>query len=159
MFLILRFYSSGESKSFTPCGGVLIDEYHIMTAAHCVHHTEGDNMVQRDPRLTMIFIDAFKTNDKNLPKPFRAEGFLIPPGYKYTRHGNDIALIRLSTPARGVMPICIPDSDDEPYFGGNFNIAGWGLDGVSTNVRAIPRETVVNHISCKIYFLNTSWFN
>uniref|UniRef100_A0A3Q0RJ76 coagulation factor Xa n=1 Tax=Amphilophus citrinellus TaxID=61819 RepID=A0A3Q0RJ76_AMPCI len=87
------------------CGGTIINENFILTAAHCMNQShsfivrlgEFDRLVNDGPE-----VDYF------------VEAILTHTGYVADTYHNDIALIKLSTPIRFtvfILPACLPEQD------------------------------------------------
>lgn len=136
------------------CGGSLIDEMHIITAAHCLVDKSDDNQTikLRDISTARIYLGAYSIASKDLPEPLFAGQFIIPPEYMKSKHGNDIALIVLQQQVRfnnRIAPICLPSSDDKPYIGKHLATVGWGLIDEHRNITSIPKEAKLRHIPGK----------
>lgn len=105
-----------DSFGFNFCGGVLISDRDVLTAAHCVHTKKpGDLRLvigEHDVDVAHLFgrthkVTAIKVHDK----------------FVHERWTNDLALLRLERPVK-VMPICLPTLDTKMYR--NLVVAGWG---------------------------------
>uniref|UniRef100_A0A0A1XSL9 Serine protease snake n=1 Tax=Zeugodacus cucurbitae TaxID=28588 RepID=A0A0A1XSL9_ZEUCU len=98
------------------CGGALIDRRYLVTAAHCLYHSDQPPIVVRPGGFNLT--DAFA-------KDFEIDEIYIHPGYDYPSAYNDIAIIRLK----------------EPYYAESFNNTGpacvWALPLHGANVTAI----------------------
>ncbi|XP_027976920.1 complement C1s subcomponent [Eumetopias jubatus] len=119
-------------------GGVLIDEYWVLTAAHVV---EGN----RDP---VMYVGSTSVVTSELAKAqmLTAERVIIHPGWEFldapeTRKNfnNDIALVQLKEPVKmgpTVSPICLPGTSSEynPSVGDLGLISGWGRTKVRDHV-------------------------
>jgi secreted trypsin-like serine protease len=89
-FLIRR-YDDGQLFS---CGGTLISDTHVLTAAHCVIHNE--TKIHDIFNITLGAHDISAT-DENFRQVTDWKKIVIPAGDKYFEEG-DIAVITLSTP-------------------------------------------------------------
>lgn len=118
------------------CGGSLIDERHVVTAAHCLSDS--------NPMLTGVRLGEWNTSsprDCASPDDCTDDPVNIPISmiFKHPRYNvngqeeNDIAVLRLRDPVTYsyfIKPICLP-SDPElrtktNFTGVKFVTAGWG---------------------------------
>ncbi|KAG7503110.1 coagulation factor X-like [Solea senegalensis] len=87
------------------CGGTILNEYIILTAAHCMNQSryiyvklgEFDTLVDHGNEATH-YVEAIATHFKYQPQTYH----------------NDIALIKLSKPiqfSRFIVPACLPEQD------------------------------------------------
>ncbi|XP_067002303.2 chymotrypsin-like protease CTRL-1 [Anabrus simplex] len=107
------------------CGGSLIDDIHILTAAHCVAHMSSWDVA----RLTVRLGDHnIKTNyevrhiEKKVKRVVRHRGFDSRTLY------NDVAILTLDSAVSfttQVHPICLP-SGSALYAGQDATVIGWG---------------------------------
>ncbi|XP_043206124.1 serine protease 33-like [Amphibalanus amphitrite] len=123
------------------CGGAVISQQYILTAAHCVvTHNKDDYMV--------ILGDHDLANLDPLESTFFIEKILVHPGYNRATKKHDIALLKLrpnlrkqSTYNEKTRPVCLPEAS-VPRPGTECVVTGWGLmdpnddASLSTSLRA-----------------------
>jgi len=111
------------------CGGTIISDQYVVTAAHCVYGYESEPAWVRvgdhdnsDPGDT----------DYDHIQTFKVKKILVHRQYDERTTANDIALLKLekridfSQYGGTVSPICIP-KQAETYYGEKVIVAGWGL--------------------------------
>uniref|UniRef100_A0A336LWT8 CSON002527 protein n=1 Tax=Culicoides sonorensis TaxID=179676 RepID=A0A336LWT8_CULSO len=94
------------------CGGVLIDEYWIISAAHCVHN---DLFNLPLPALWTVVLGEYnRTEESGFEQRIPVDKIVMHEKYHHFKH--DLALFKLSKPARisissQVAKICLPFAD------------------------------------------------
>ncbi|XP_071536861.1 transmembrane protease serine 9-like [Panulirus ornatus] len=104
------------------CGGVLVTNQHVLTAAHCVRGFDKNTISVR-----LGEYDFARVND-SAHRDFAVKDIKEHEGYDTTTYANDIALItldRTTTFTDDIWPICLPDEDDA-FDGQLGHVIGWG---------------------------------
>ncbi|XP_052892810.1 phenoloxidase-activating factor 3-like [Anopheles moucheti] len=112
------------------CGGTLINERYVLSAAHCLKHTDIAivRLGEFDLRNTT---DCDKRGELCAPPPqdISVERIIVHENYSARRKVNDIGLIRLARAASfndNVSPICLPVSPVMRTTLKFYFVAGWG---------------------------------
>lgn len=87
------------------CGGVLITQLHVLTAAHCLRSQTPDEMFVR------LGEYDFARDGSPTSEDHEVEYFIIHSGYDKFTHENDIAILKLKDKAQFthfIRPICLP---------------------------------------------------
>ncbi|KAJ8684425.1 hypothetical protein QAD02_020217 [Eretmocerus hayati] len=110
-------YKEGDYQ----CGGALINDKWIVSAAHCFYRSQDDYWVAR----------LGATRRGSFPGPYeqiiRLDYIILHPEYVDSGFINDISLLRLERPVSFsdyVRPVCLPSS--EPKSGRSCTVTGWG---------------------------------
>ncbi|XP_051550510.1 trypsin-2-like [Myxocyprinus asiaticus] len=107
------------------CGGSLINENWVVSAAHCYKSSDSGIEVRLGKHNIAV--------DECTEQTILSEHVIPHPKYNPRPLDNDIMLIKLSKPAtlnEYVQPVGLPTS--YPPAGTRCNVSGWGLTNIST---------------------------
>ncbi|CAG9800168.1 unnamed protein product [Chironomus riparius] len=116
------------------CGGSLIADDVVLTAAHCVNRKNIQPVMVRVGRTSLDLTDE---DDDSEAQDIDIDTIIMHPDYKRSTRHNDIALIKLRYPvasSSSVGTICLSTSDDVQV--NEFTITGFGR----TNAKDIRKS-------------------
>ncbi|XP_053667565.1 polyserase-2-like [Anopheles marshallii] len=145
------FHNKGLSFDYA-CGGTILDQNTVLTAAHCVMTSNG--LIARRRLVVQVGRHRISLASKRVQE-HEAFELIVHPEYNVNRIQHDIALIMLATDITYtdyIQPICLWNRGDDL----NLIVGSWGTvigfgrdetDETSDTLReaSIP---VVNHITC-----------
>lgn len=137
------------------CGGSLISDRFVLTAAHCVNSSEFGPV--RFVRLGALTIEQPDT--LGCPEEFKVIEIIEHPSYNKSGRYNDIALIKLDRIVpftTHIRPACLPTVATLPpdYF---FTAMGWGQTGFAaprTDWLVFVNLNEFNNTICNTFFKN-----
>ncbi|XP_022123049.2 venom serine protease Bi-VSP [Pieris rapae] len=145
--------SRGGPETRWKCGGSLVTQHHVFTAAHCIHGHEDLLYVVRLGEL-----DLASENDGAAPIDVLIKSKIKHENYDSVAYTNDVGLLILDKDVQFtklIKPICIPQNQKlrsltfEKY---NPLIAGWGdvaYRGPSATHLQVAQVPVVSNSACK----------
>lgn len=133
----IRSYNYGISVA-TECGGTLVAEMWVLTAAQCYVYAE----------ITLFQIDGTKLKgDMANTQQLGRDNWFVHPAYNAVTMEADVAMLRLHWPWDYNEFPDLPSQKFEDYTGGRFIVSGFGeteegKTGIlyRTGVRAIPNK-------------------
>ncbi|CAL4142509.1 unnamed protein product, partial [Meganyctiphanes norvegica] len=133
------------------CGGVIVSDTHILTAAHCMTRKKASK----------VWIVAAEHN-WNDPNHTRITRFIkkihyhkkFKPGFESRA---DVAILELYHPLPLTVPsvrtLCLPDPEAEDFAGRIGTVAGWGITSIHTeelsNKLQVIQVPIWNNTECR----------
>ncbi|XP_069702042.1 uncharacterized protein [Periplaneta americana] len=146
-------------ESVYVCGGTLIDNLHILTAAHCVKTYNGQDLRVRLGEWDVNHdVEFYPYEERDV-----ANVHIHPEFYAGTLY-NDIAVLKLTHPidtvrSPHIAPACLPDQNSD-YTGSRCWTTGWGKDafgdyGKYQNILKEVDVPIVSFQQCQLQLQQT----
>ncbi|NXV52558.1 GRAA protein, partial [Uria aalge] len=131
-----------QRKNSTVCGGALVEERWVLTAAHC-------ELNKSEVRVVLGAHQASKAEKEQ--QIFKVMHYFPHPQFDRSSKENDIMLLKLSGIAKQnkyVEPLSLPDCYEDIKPGTTCKVAGWGLKSARKPSEYL-RETTLKIIGRK----------
>ncbi|XP_064102784.1 trypsin-1-like [Macrobrachium nipponense] len=130
------------SPSHPFCGGSIISNLYILTAAHCVYGLS--------PAMVTAVLgehDWSTASESDSIQKRRVSEIITHPDFDSYTQDNDIALLRLSTPVdfpanNEIAPVCLPPAGNL-YENVNATVTGWGKLSEYGDTSSVLHEVIV----------------
>ena len=103
------------------CGGIIINEFIVLSAAHCLQTKSPDGKWISDTDLGkyLLVLSLLKRSELNTTQIHKIKNIVIHPKWKPGSHENgyDIAILKTKRPiyfTPTIQPICLPSKEDLP---------------------------------------------
>jgi len=141
------FMAALTSKGRQFCGGSAIDNYHVLTAAHCVTHLKTPDQLDKVRILFgTVNLQTPDADRQSLP----VSSIMYHGNYSDQTIINDVAIIRLAKPIQFnqyVQPVCLNRVDDYSDGTKMATLAGFGR----TSVIGIGGSPTLRHATMRVW--------
>merc|ERR1711970_147857 len=126
------------------CGGTIINQRYVITAAHCVY--EGQTLMQPNTHSLLVVAGEHNICDgaNEGGQVIKVEQVHVRPDYNQAgKMENDFAILKLSSSIKftaNVKPACLPEKAAQSYSGQMATVSGWG-GTVGYRYKQKPRPT------------------
>ncbi|XP_060535677.1 coagulation factor IX-like [Cylas formicarius] len=128
-YQVLATFDDGHGLGFS-CGGVLISQYAVLTAGHCVYGNVGCTVT--------LGVHDINKPERDTRQEYRSYELYLHEGYDDNTFQNDIGLVKLPQAAQltsSVQTIDLPTQQEVENIVGQYAVVyGWGLTDYAHNI-------------------------
>jgi uncharacterized protein YegL len=140
---------ASHSRPQIVCGGVLIGNCHVLTAAHCLQKHHGNSVL-------VVVGNTDRDISERSERTFEVESVTVHKLYDKTTLDYDLALLKLHcnvTYSVFVKRLCLPDCERDGQLireGELCTVAGWGATEIDSDADSFHMSTHLHHIEIPI---------
>ena len=133
------------------CGGILVHESWVLTAAHCV--TDDHDQAITPAAVWVVLGEYNRSTIDGTEQKITITQVIVHPDYDASINNNDIALLQLATPAvigdavGIIQPVFSLTDDALVAIGAQATVTGWGTTAEGSMTSLELREVIVPLVS------------
>ncbi|XP_058124254.1 transmembrane protease serine 9-like, partial [Anopheles ziemanni] len=140
------------------CGGSLVSDRFVITAAHCVVNANNGYPLSKDKFFLQLGYHELGVAEEGCTQDLGVKKVHLHPQFRSGTHRHDLAMLEIEQPVRfndRVLPICLDTGDQDPkslFYRNIGKVPGWGyteFDEISSwlHMTEVPIVTMTQCIS------------